>query len=375
MKGNFEQALKWTLENEGGVSDHPADPGGLTKWGITHIDWALYCRKKGISGRKVLTMTMDECADIYRTKYWDGVQGGELPAGVDYAVFDAGVMSGPSRAIKWLQSALGLSQTGKMSQAVIDAAARTDAHIVLHKVCDARLHFCKTRGAWAKPFKQGWASRIIEVRDIEGDKLRAKIAREHANGISPAPATSIRQGDMGEAVRRLQARLRALGYPVGMVDGIYGLQTAAAVARFQEELSLGGDPGVWLSEYDEAADTAPHLLPQRQELTAEQLAKQGDRTTAKHLSVRRWLSLSVLLGAMGQLLDSLGLAASDTLKGTWEQVQGVTDWLASIAQWGAEHPYLLIGTVAILALVYVQSNVNAHVEAVRNGDAQGPDAA
>lgn len=372
MIGNFEQALHWTLENEGGVSDHPSDPGGLTKWGITHIDWALYCRKKGISGRNVRKMTMEECADIYRTKYWDGVWGDRLPAGVDYAVFDAGVMSGLSRAIKWLQGALGLPQTGKMGQAVIDAAARTDAHIVLHKVCDARLHFCNTRGAWATPFKKGWARRIIEVRDIEGDKLRISSARLHANGAAPAPPMSL--GDSGEPIRRMQARLRALGYPTGMVDGVFGKQTAAAVLRFQEENHLNGADGVWRPEYDDVADTAPHLLPHRQDLTAEQLAQRGDGTTARHLSVRRWLSLSVLLGAAGQLLDSLGLAASDTLKGTWEQVQGVTDWLASIAQWGAEHPYLLIFTVAILALVYVQSNVNAHVEAVRNGDAQGPSA-
>ena len=32
---NFDQAFNTLLKHEGGFSDHPADPGGKTRYGIT----------------------------------------------------------------------------------------------------------------------------------------------------------------------------------------------------------------------------------------------------------------------------------------------------------------------------------------------------
>ena len=34
---NFDQAFTTLLGHEGGYSDHPADPGGKTRYGITEV--------------------------------------------------------------------------------------------------------------------------------------------------------------------------------------------------------------------------------------------------------------------------------------------------------------------------------------------------
>jgi lysozyme family protein len=39
-------------------------------------------------------MKLEEAKEIYRTTYWDALRCDELPAGVDYPVFEYGVNSG-----------------------------------------------------------------------------------------------------------------------------------------------------------------------------------------------------------------------------------------------------------------------------------------
>lgn len=62
-----------------------------------------------------------------------------------------------------------------------------------------------------------------------------------ALALAASPALALRQGDSGAAVKRLQERLRALGYLDAPATGFYGPLTAAAVRRFQAEHRLGVD--------------------------------------------------------------------------------------------------------------------------------------
>jgi lysozyme family protein len=375
MKGNFEQSLKYTLIHEGGVSDDAGDPGGLTCRGVTHEDWAGYCRKHGIKGRAVTTITLDEAQALYKEEYWDTVRGDDLPAGVDFAVFDASVMSGPSRGIRWLQAALGMPQTGKMTQAVIDTAARTDSHLVLHKVCDLRLAFCLSLKKEQKFFK-GWTSRIKCVEDVEAERLRIAAVRGQSADLAPAnPLSQIRPlrfGDTGEAVTRLQTRLRGLGYPAGIVDGIFGRNTEAAVARFQTEHILDGESGVWQPSYDSIIDTAAPLQAQRAGLTAKQLSGMGDKTASSHLVARRWLAVGSIGGMFGKLADALGLTGGDTVQATIGQVRGVLDPLQDLWGWCGSHVWIFVSLLAVAGFIYVETHLKAHVDAVKTGDAQGP---
>jgi hypothetical protein len=57
----------------------------------------------------------------------------------------------------------------------------------------------------------------------------------------PAPATTLKPGDTGAQVKRLQRALKRLGYSVGTVDGDYGTSTQAAVKSFQQTSKLTAD--------------------------------------------------------------------------------------------------------------------------------------
>lgn len=54
-------------------------------------------------------------------------------------------------------------------------------------------------------------------------------------------AATIRKGDRGDAVKRLQAVLNELGYVAGSADGIFGNKTQRAVIAFQEDQGLVAD--------------------------------------------------------------------------------------------------------------------------------------
>jgi hypothetical protein len=57
----------------------------------------------------------------------------------------------------------------------------------------------------------------------------------------PAPTSPLKPGDTGAQVKVLQRALKALGYPVGKVDGGYGPTTQAAVKSFQQKAGLKAD--------------------------------------------------------------------------------------------------------------------------------------
>jgi hypothetical protein len=57
----------------------------------------------------------------------------------------------------------------------------------------------------------------------------------------PAPTTTLKPGDTGTQVKRLQRALASLGYTIGKVDGDYGMATKTALAQFQTSQKLTAD--------------------------------------------------------------------------------------------------------------------------------------
>ena len=62
-----------------------------------------------------------------------------------------------------------------------------------------------------------------------------------AGPVVPAPTTTLKPGDQGAQVKRLQHALVHLGYTVRAVDGDYGTATETALTRFQEAAGLTAD--------------------------------------------------------------------------------------------------------------------------------------
>src|SRR4051812_20123609 len=100
--GNFAKLLKPLLGIEAGVSDRPlsADPGGLTNHGVTQKVYDAYRASLGQPLQSVKRITNAEVTAIYQEQFWTPIRGDDLPSGVDWAVFDFAVNSGPGRAVK-----------------------------------------------------------------------------------------------------------------------------------------------------------------------------------------------------------------------------------------------------------------------------------
>ena len=162
MDRNFARALALVLKSEGGWSDNPADPGGATMKGVTLASFRRYV-KADATKADLRAISDAQLATVYRRFYWDAVLGAELPDGVDHAVFDFAVNSGPGRAAKYLQAAVGVAQDGRIGPVTVAAAKAKPAGVTIDALCDARLAFLKRLPTWAT-FGRGWSDRVRSVR-------------------------------------------------------------------------------------------------------------------------------------------------------------------------------------------------------------------
>jgi lysozyme family protein len=162
MKSNFAEALQKVLAHEGGFSDHPLDPGGMTNLGVTRRVWEEWTGHP-VTVRQMTELTPVKVAPMYRRKYWDKVRGDELPAGIDLVVFDAAVNSGPGRAAKWLQACVGVNVDGDIGPKTLAAVSAVDATQLIDDYGRRRLSFLLDLPTW-KTFGKGWTARIAAVK-------------------------------------------------------------------------------------------------------------------------------------------------------------------------------------------------------------------
>lgn len=98
MDERFKAAVEKTLAFEGGLSNDPGDPGGLTRYGIS---------SRSHPDVDVRNLTREGAEAIYFKEYWDrygyGLILNDALAG---KIFDLAVNIGPSRAHKLLQTAV-----------------------------------------------------------------------------------------------------------------------------------------------------------------------------------------------------------------------------------------------------------------------------
>lgn len=172
MKDNFEFSLEQVLKHEGGWSDHPADPGGATMKGVTlktYSDWL----GRQASKDELRNIPDSHLSTIYKTRFWGAVRGDDLPAGVDFAVFDMAVNSGPGRAARLLQAAVGATPDGAIGPKTLAAVRAQDPEALITAYQNNRQHFLEALPTFAT-FGKGWTRRVAETGE-----LALKMLKKH----------------------------------------------------------------------------------------------------------------------------------------------------------------------------------------------------
>ena len=153
---NLERAFEKLMGHEGDFVDHPKDPGGATRYGITQ----RVARANGYEG-DMRNLPLSEAKRIARAEYWDAVRADEVPDAVRFDLFDSAYNSGPVQAIKWLQRAAGANDDGILGPKTLLAARIADPHLLSKRFNGHRLNFLADLRTW-NHFGRGWARRIAD---------------------------------------------------------------------------------------------------------------------------------------------------------------------------------------------------------------------
>ena len=157
---NFLTAFDKLLKHEGGYSDHAADPGGKTRYGVTEA----VAREVGYRG-DMRELPLELAQRIYKERYWDAVQAEALPPDVRYIVFDGAVNSGVAQSAKWLQRACGVKDDGVIGPITIRAASTLHSEGLRRRILAQRLRFMAKLPNWPA-FSRGWANRICDLLEV-----------------------------------------------------------------------------------------------------------------------------------------------------------------------------------------------------------------
>lgn len=151
----FDDALALILDLEGGgkITDDPADPGGLTRWGIS---------QRAYPDLDIRNLSRDEAAAIYRRDYWQPMGCDGYPYVTALMLFDCAVNQGLPTAARLAQAAAGVAVDGIIGPRSRAAIAAAHPVAFTAQIAVARLDRYRHAGG-ANRFFRGWAARVVRV--------------------------------------------------------------------------------------------------------------------------------------------------------------------------------------------------------------------
>lgn len=98
MNSNFTRSLQFTSKWEGGYVNHPNDPGGETKYGIS---------KRAYPHLDIKNLTREDANALYYKDYWLAAGCDTLPAPLCLVAFDSAVNHGVDWSKKYQRMSNG----------------------------------------------------------------------------------------------------------------------------------------------------------------------------------------------------------------------------------------------------------------------------
>jgi lysozyme family protein len=144
----FQRAVAFVLHREGPPSNDPFDKGGETVHGISRAAWP---------DLTPWPPTLEQAIDLYRTQYWDRINGDLLPPGIAIVAFDAAVNQGLRTAARMLQRAARVTADGVIGPVTI-AAVGANPDGVLERLIAERLMKYTATDNFTR-YGRGWLAR------------------------------------------------------------------------------------------------------------------------------------------------------------------------------------------------------------------------
>lgn len=170
----FQKFNRFVARVEGGFVNHPDDKGGATNMGVTIRTLAAW-RGGEVSEEDVRNLTREEADAIYFINYYSACRCSEMPARMAMVVYNCAVLSGPKRAVEFVQkgfNALGLHANGGplevdgvLGPMTMGALRKTDASALSEAFMDVQEAYL--RGLDTFPtFGAGWLNRMGALREF-----------------------------------------------------------------------------------------------------------------------------------------------------------------------------------------------------------------
>ena len=180
VDASFAGCLAFTLQEEGGFSDDPQDPGGATNRGITLKTLEAY--QHGATVEQLKAISPDLVSAIYRREYWTVTGSGDLPDGVALIVFDFAVNAGPGRSVGMLQVVAGVERDGSDGPATQAAIAKTSAADVVTRLTALQRAYYEALPTFPR-FGKGWLARTDRRAALAQKMVAAAVAGTPANPV------------------------------------------------------------------------------------------------------------------------------------------------------------------------------------------------
>lgn len=158
----FADCFAALIGNEGAYTNSSTDRGNWTSGQIGV--GTLKGTKYGISAMSyptldIANLTLDAAQQIYRADYWNRFGGDLLDPALAFQVFDGAVNSGVGPAVRWLQSAAGVTADGVIGPVTAAAIAAHQPKALIAAFNGYRLQYMAQAAAWPT-YSKGWALRI-----------------------------------------------------------------------------------------------------------------------------------------------------------------------------------------------------------------------